>query len=139
MESASQFHWWYIPIILFVLFIMFGKGSKGGMVVKRFIADLKILDLRFKKCRPEAEYIIFKEGSPDKIDIEIENLFLDVGEELELFLNGSSLATITVKRDKEAEFEHWSDEMDFPVIKEGDELVIKYQNAEVIKGTFRVR
>jgi hypothetical protein len=43
-----------------------------------------------------------------------------------------------VKSNKEAEFDHWSDEdVDFPVIKEGDELVIRYQGIDALKGTFQ--
>ena len=48
-------------------------------------------------------------------------------------------ANVTVERDREADFEHWSDEdIDFPEIKEGDELVIKYQGVEALKGTFKL-
>jgi len=131
-----EFHWWYILIVLVVVFIIFGK-SKGGVVVKRYTANMQILDERFSDCRPEADYTIFKEGKPEKIDIDIENLSIPVGDELELHLNGNLLAKIEVKRNHEAEFEHWSDEaVTFPKIKAGDELVVKYQNTDVLKGSF---
>ena len=55
-------------------------------------------------------------------------------------INGKKLATVLVEQDKEAEFEHWSDgNVSFPVIKEGDELIIMYQNADALKGTFRLK
>ncbi len=120
-----EFHWWYIFIGLIFFFIFFGKG-KGGVVVKRLTANMEILDQRFDECRPEAEYSTFKEGSPDHIDIEIEQLPIQVGEELEFQLNRKTLANVKVERDKEAEFDQWS-----------DELVIKYQGVDVLKGTFQ--
>ena len=136
MDYFFEFHWWYILIgVLFV--IAFGKG-KGGFVVKRFTADLELLDDRFKACRTEASYAIFKEGSPDHIEIEIENLFLCAGEVLEIFLDGKFLATATVEKDKEAEFDHWSDEgVSFPEIKGGEHLVIKYKGTPIFQGTFQ--
>lgn len=132
-----QFHWWYILIGIVLLFLIFGKG-KGGVVVKRVRAKFEVLDPRFQDCRPEADYCIFKPGKPEHIDIEIENLSIPVGEELAFFINGASLACVTVKRNKEAEFDHWSDEdLSFPVIIEGDELLVKYQGNDVLKGIFR--
>lgn len=135
MDYFLEFHWWYI-LVGFFLLILFNKG-KGGVVVKRFTANMKILDQRFIECLPEATYSVFKKGKPEKIDIEIENLFLQTGEELEFLINGKVLSHVKVKSNKEAEFEHWSDEgVDFPKIHEGDELVIKYQGIDVLKGTF---
>ena len=131
-----EFHWWYLLVGFVLAFVVFGKG-KGGVVVKRFTANLEILDQQFEGCRPEAKYSIFKEGKPDHIEIELEGLTIAVGEELEFQLNGKTLAKVNVEPDKEAEFDHWSDEdVYFPPIREGDELVIKYQNVEVLKGTF---
>lgn len=121
----------------YFFFIFFGK-RKGGVVVKRLTANMEILDQRFDGYRPEAEYSTFKEGRPDHIDIEIEQLPIQAGEELEFQLEGKTLANVKVQRDKEAGFDHWSDEdIDFPAIKEGDELVIKYQGVDVLKGTFQ--
>lgn len=135
MDYFLEFHWWYI-LVGVALFMVVGKG-KGGLVVKRFSADLKVLDPRFEACRTEATYAIFKEGSPDHIEIEVENLFLDVGEVLEIFLDDSLLAKIEVKKDKEAEFDHWSDEaVRFPKISGGEHVVIKYKNAAVFAGVF---
>jgi len=132
-----EFHWWYIFSGIILFFIIFGK-SKGGIVVKRFTANLEILDQRFEGCVAEAEYSMFKEGRPDHIEIELDRLSIPVGEELEFHVNGKLLANVAVERDKEAEFDHWSDEeVDFPVIKKGDELIIKYQNINVLKGTFQ--
>ena len=137
MDYFMQFHWWYILVGIIILFIVFGKG-KGGIVVKRVTANMEILDPRFEGCIPECKYSIFKEGSPDHIEIEVEKLSIQVGEELEFQLNGKTIAKVKVECDKEAEFDHWSDEnVDFPVIKEGDELVIKYQDVDVLKGTFQ--
>lgn len=131
-----EFHWWYIIVGGMALIVFLGK-SKGGIVVKRFSANLEILDERFRGCRPEADYSIFKQGEPDHIDIEIDNLPLHKGEELEFYINGNTLAKAVVKRNNEAEFDHWGDEnVDFPVIKEGDELIVKYQNKDVLKGVF---
>lgn len=108
--------------------------------MERYIADMEILDECFKGCRPEASYSIFKEGKPHHIDIEIENLALPTGEELDFRLNGETLAKVEVEKDKEAEFDYWSDEgVKFPVIKEGDELVIRYENTDVLKGVFKSR
>ena len=81
MDYFMEFHWWYIPIGFIFLLFLFGKG-KGGVVVKRFTANMEILDQRFDGCRPEAKYSIFKEGSPDHIEIEVEKLPIQVGEEL---------------------------------------------------------
>lgn len=134
MEYFMEFHWWYVLVGL-VLLMMF--NGKGGFVVKGYTANLMILDDRFVNCVPTAKYSIFKEGQPDKIDIDIEELSLPVGDEMELLLNGKRFASIEVERDMEAEFEYWSDEdVEFPVIKEGDELVVIYQGTEVLKGTF---
>ncbi len=136
MDYFLEFHWWYL-LVAFFLFTFFGKG-KGGIVVKRFTANIEVLDQRFEECRPNATYAIFKEGSPDHIEIEIDNLFLNVGEELEFYINGTLLAIVKVKRNKEAEFDHWSNEgVNFPAIEDSDELTIKYQSSEVLKGTFR--
>ena len=132
-----EFSWWYVVGGLFLIFLVFGK-RKGGVVVRRYTAQLKVLDPRFEGCRPEASYSTFKEGSPDHIDIELEDLTIPVGEELEFMLNGELLATVPVERDREAEFDHWSDEgVDFPAIVEGDELVIRYQGVDVLRGTFQ--
>lgn len=136
MDYFGEFHWWYLAAGL-LLFLLFGKG-KGGVVVKRFTADLSVLDERFSACRTEASYAIFKEGSPHHIEIEIENLFLAVDEVLEFFLDGDLLAAVKVEKDKEAEFDHWSDEgVSFPEIKGGEHLVIKYKELAVFEGTFR--
>lgn len=132
-----EFNWWYLLGGLFLVFLVFGK-RKGGVVVKRYTARLKVLDPRFEGCRPEAKYSIFKEGSPDHIDIELEELTIPVGDELEFRLNGEAFADVRVERDREAEFDHWGDEgVDFPVVKEGDELVIRYKDVDVLRGTFR--
>jgi len=132
-----EFQWWYILILIFIIFIFFGK-SKGGVVVKRFVASLEILDERFEGCRTEAKYHIFKKG-PDHIEIEVERLSIPVDEELEIQVNGSIFAKVKVQHDKEAEFDFWSDEgVDFPIIKEGDELTIRYQGVDVLTGTFRI-
>lgn len=137
MDYFLEFHWWYV-LIGFVLLIKFTGKSKGGIVVKGFTADMQILDERFNDCDPDASYYIFKAGKPDHIDIEVERLSIPVGDELEFYLNGKLLAKAEVKKDKEAEFDHWSDEdVYFPKINEGDELVVKYQNEDVIKGTFK--
>ena len=137
MEYFEEFHWWYVLIGIVLLFLFFGK-SKGGMVKKRVTADLAVLDERFAACITEADYSIFKEGSPDHIEIEVEQLPIEAGEELAFELNGETLALVTVNRKQEAEFDHWSDEgIDFPVVKEGDVLVIKYQGVDVFKGAFR--
>lgn len=135
MEYFMQFHWWYILAGFVLCFIVFGKG-KGGLVVKRVTAKLEILDQRFAKCPAEAKYSTFKEGSPDHIEIKIKELPAFVGEELEFQINEEKLAMVRVGRNK-AEFDYWSDEgVGFPVIKEGDELVIKYQGVVVLKGIF---
>ena len=141
MEYLMQFHWWYLllPFVLLILFVMiFGEG-KGGIVVKRFTAKLSVIDERFKGCQPEANYSIFKEGQPDRINIEVEELHLSPGEELDFQLNGTSIAIVKVEKDREAEFDHWSDEnVTFPVVAESDELVIKYQGFDVLKGIFHL-
>ena len=132
-----QFHWWMVPLALVVLFILFGK-KKGGVVAQRLEADFDVLDDRFAESRPEADYCTFKAGTPDHIDIELENLPVPVGEPVELLLNGALLATVPVKRNREAEFDHWSDEaVDFPKVEAGDELVVRYHGASVMKGVFR--
>jgi len=98
---------------------------------------MQILDDRFQGCDPDADYSIFKEGKPDHIDIEIERLTIPVGDELELYLNGKLLSKVIVKRNKEAEFDHWADEdVTFPKVKEGDELIVKYQGSDALKGIF---
>ncbi len=138
MDYFLQFHWWYVLIAIVLLFIFTGK-SKGGIVVKRFTADMQILDDRFLGCDPEADYSIFKEGKPDHIEIEIERLTIPVGDELEFYLNGKLLSKVSVKRNKEAEFDHWSDEdVTFPKIKEGDEVIVKYQGVDALKGIFKL-
>lgn len=131
-----EFHWWYLPVALVVFFLLF-RDRKGGVVVTRYSATLEVLDPRFADCRPEADYSIFKEGTPDHIEIELEGLAIPPGDELEFRLNGELLAVVRVERDHEAEFDHWSDEgVDFPRIHEGDELVIRYRGADVLQGTF---
>ena len=137
MEYFLDFHWWYILVGLALLILFTGKG---GRVIKRYSADLEVLDPQFNDCLLEADYSIFKEGKPEKIEIEVERLPLDVGELLELlelYINGSHLADMKVKKDKEAEFEHWSDgDVHFPKIREGDLIVIKYLGKDILKGTF---
>ena len=132
-----EFQWWYPFVGLFLAFLIFGK-RKGGIVVTRVSADLRVLDPRFAGCRPEAKYSTFKDGSPDHIEIELDDLSLSEGEEVEFHLNGTLLARVPVKRNREAEFDHWSDEdVDFPVIRAGDELLVRYLGADVMQGTFR--
>jgi len=47
------------------------------------------------------------------------------------------LANVTVDRQQEAEFEHWSDEdVVFPHVNAGDQLDIVYQNNVVLSGVF---
>lgn len=138
MDYFLQFHWWYVPIAIILLFAITGK-SKGGVVVKRFTADMQILDERFQGCDPDADYSIFKEGKPDHIDIEIERLTIPVGDELEFYINGELLAKVNVKRNREAEFDHWSDEdVVFPKVKDGDELIVRYQGIDALKGIFKL-
>lgn len=137
MEYFLQFHWWYILVGIVLFFIFFGK-KKGGIVSTRLIAELEVLDERFKGCKPEADYTTFKNDGPDHIDIEIERLSLNEGEEVEFLINGTLLAKVKVKRNNEAEFDHWADEdIDFPVIHENDELIVIYDNIEVLKGSFQ--
>jgi len=137
MDYFLQFHWWYVPLGVVLLFLFFGK-SKGGIVVKRFSANMQILDDRFQSCDPKADYSIFKKGKPDHIDIEIQRLTIPVGDELELYLNGEHFATVAVKPNKEVEFDPWGDEgVAFPKVDDGDELVVKYQGDDALKGTFK--
>lgn len=137
MEYFLEFHWWYLLAGAVFLFTVFGK-SKGGVIAKRLTASMDVLDERFAGCRLEAKYSTFKKDSPDHLEIELENLSIPVGDELEFEINGETLAKVKVEKDHEAEFDYWSDEgVDFPVINEGDRLVIRYQRSEVIKGTFR--
>lgn len=139
MDYFMEFHWWYILVGIILLF-MFAGEIKGGIVVKRFVANMVVLDERFKECRPKAKYSIFEEGKPDHINIEVDNLSIPAGEELELQLNGVTFATVNVKKhDNEAEFSHWSDEnVAFPVVNERDVLVVKYQKNAILKGVFRL-
>lgn len=135
MDYFMEFHWWYLVVGFIFLFVVFGKG-KGGVVKKRVAASLEILDDRFAECPNEAKYSTFKEGSPDHIEIKVKDLPLPDGDILEFQVNNKALAIVEVKRNK-AEFDYWSDEeVGFPVIIEGDELVIKYQGIAVLKGTF---
>lgn len=136
MEYFMQFHWWYILIALFLLICFTGK-HRGGVVVKRFTADIEVLDPHFETCDIQADYSIFKEGKPHHFEIEIEELTIPIGDELLFLINGKILSTVTVKKDKEAEFDYWSDEgIYFPGIKEGDELLVRYQKTDVIRGVF---
>jgi len=137
MDYFLEFHWWYVLLGLVVFVLLFGK-SKGGVVVKRYSAYLEVLDERFTGCTQEAKYLVFKPGKPEKIEIEVEKLPLDVGEMLEFQINGKHLANVLVEKDKEAEFEHYSDEgVSFPKIKAGDEVTIKYQGKNIIQGEFQ--
>jgi hypothetical protein len=136
MDYFMKFHWWYLPVGFVLVFMFFGKG-KGGIVVKRVTANLEPLDQRFAECTTEAKYSTFKEGSPDHIEIKIKELPVSAGDQLEFLINNKTLAMVQVKSKKKAEFDYWRDEnVDFPVIKEGDELLIKSQGADVFKGTF---
>ncbi len=134
-----EFHWWYILVGIILFFLFFGK-KKGGVVTTRLIADMQVLDSRFESCKPKANYTTFKNDGPDHIDIEIERLSLSENQELEFLINGNLLAKVKVKRNKEAEFDHWADEdIHFPVIHEGDELIVIYDNTEILKGIFRLK
>lgn len=136
MDYFLTFHWWYIPVAFIVIFLVFGK-RKGGVVLSRVTAYLEVLDQRFADCRYEAKYSTFKEGTPDHIEIELKDLTIPVGDEVEFLINGKTLAMAEVKQSKKAEFDYWSDEgVEFPKIREGDELVIKYQSVEILKGRF---
>ena len=138
MENLELYHWIAIVIGVVLFLKLFGK-SKGGAIVSRVTADLKVLSPQFQSCRPEAKYLTFKEGKPNKIDIEIENLPLQPGEVLDFYINRKLLSRVEVKRDLEAEFEHWSDEgVDFPHINPGDQLDIAYQNTLVLSGVFQL-
>lgn len=137
MADWFEFHWWYIPFGLVLLYVVFGK-NRGGFVVRGYTADLEILDDRFRDCRTEADYNIFKQGSPDHIEIEIDDVPLPHGEELVFVLNGDELAKVPVKRNREAEFDVWGDEgVSFPQVNAGDELVILYKDQAIMKGSFK--
>lgn len=137
LDYLLEFHWWYLLVLFALWLALFGR-HKGGLVVQRLTAELEVLDERFATCRTEATYSTFKPGTPDHIDIELDRLDLPTGDVLELQLNAQTLATVPVKRNREAEFDHWSDDgTEFPVIKTGDQLVVRYQGHRVLEGTFR--
>lgn len=136
MDYFMEFQWWYILAGILIFSVLFGK-KRGGLIVKRFTAALEVLDERFKDSPIEAKYNIFKKG-PDHIEIEVKELSIPVDDELEIHLNGVLLAKVKVKKNRKAKFDHWSDgDVKFPAIKDGDKLVIQYQNVDVLKGTFR--
>ena len=119
------------------LFFYLSFKSKGGVIVKRITANLEAIDSRFTDSPTEAKYSTFKEGSPDHIEIKIKELPVPAGDQFEFLINDKTLAMFQVMSKKKAEFDYWSDgNVDFPVLKEGDELLIKYQGADVFKGTF---
>ena len=125
---------------LFILSKVLSRGgsSRGGRVITRFTADFKILDPRFEGCRPEADYCIFKEGKPHKIEIEVERLPLEVGDVLDFYINRELLGRVSIDRKHEAEFEHWSDgNVQFPQIKAGDTVEIFHHETPIISGVFR--
>ena len=131
-----EFHWWYVPLLLIVAFLVFGK-RKGGVVARRVEARWQVLDARFDGCELDADYNTFRNEGPDHIEIEVDNVPLEPGDTLEFLINGEHLADVEVSRGREAEFDHWSDEdVDFPVIKAGDELLIRYKGNDVLKGVF---
>lgn len=139
MEFVKQYPWIFIVIgaLFFLKFLI--KRGKGGSVVTRVTADLQVLDPQFQACETEAKYITFKEGQPDKIDIEIEDLPLQAGEVLDFYINRQLLSRVEVKRNLEAEFEHWSDEdVALPIINAGDQLDIVYQNRPIMSGVCQV-
>ena len=139
MEFVEQYRWVFIAIGVVFFFILLFKGGKGGRVVTRVTADLQVLDPRFQACVTEAKYVTFKEGQPDKIEIEIEDLPLQPGEVLDFYINRQLLSRVEVKRSLEAEFEHWSDEdVAFPIVNTGDQLDIVYQNRPIMSGIFQV-
>ena len=136
MEYFQQFQWWYIPLGILALFLMFGK-SKGGIVVTRVSANLQPLDGCYSSCRSKARYSTFKPGEPDSIDIRVDGLTLEPGTELALELNNKSFATVNVRKKGDIKFDHWSDEgIDFPKIRAGDKLEIIYQGTPIFAGTF---
>lgn len=142
-EYFSEFHWWYLIVAYLLYLKFFGKG--GGrpiLIVKEIVADLQILDERFHGCDTEARYMIFKQGKPHRIKIEVDDLTIPVGAELVFRINGKLLSVVEVVDDngeREAEFEHWSDgDVLFPEINAGDELTIEYEETEVIRGVFQV-
>lgn len=136
MDYFLQFHWWYLLVAVVLFFVIFGK-KKGGVVATRVSAELEALDDRFQDCRRKADYITFTNDSPDHLDIEIKQLPLKEKETLEFLINGKLLAEVPVRPNFKARFDHWADEdIDFPAVKSGDELIVVYDNAEVFKGTF---
>jgi hypothetical protein len=66
------------------------------VVIKRVASNLEILDQRFERCILEKKYSIFKEGSPDQI--EVQKILIEVGEELEFQLNRETLSKVRVDR-----------------------------------------
>ena len=133
-----EFHWWYIPVLLVVIFLFFGK-RKGGVVEQRVVARMDVQDPRFEACQLDADYCTFRNEGPDHIEIEIEQLPLAPGETLEFLINGEHLADVEVNRSRQAEFDHWSDEgVDFPVVMAGDVLLIRYNGADVVRGVFEL-
>lgn len=136
MDYFLQFHWWYLLVAVVLFFVIFGK-KKGGVVATRVSAELETLDDRFQNCRAKADYMTFTNDSPDHIDIEIKQLPLKENETLEFLINGKLLAEASVRPNLKAKFDHWADEdVEFPVVKSGDELIVIYDNSEVLKGTF---
>lgn len=135
MDNLLEFNWWYILIAVIIFAIV--KRGKGGVVTKRYEAKLVAVEPSFQGCKTEATYAVFKEGRPDHINIEIDNLPIAAGEEVELLMDGQRFARVKVNRRSSIDFDHWSDETtSFPVVSGGEDLCVRFQGSDLFKGTF---
>ena len=134
MEYWMEFHWWYIPVVIIVLFIFFGKG---GVVIDRFEAKLEAQEARFKDCDAHCTRKFFKNGKDESFQVDIQDIDLPAGDEVAVMINGALLKMLKVKKSKEIEFDIWNDAEDYPIVQPQDTVEIQYNNKPIFVGVFK--
>jgi hypothetical protein len=135
MEYFSGVQWWYLVIpAIALLVILIGKIGK---VSRQYEVELVATDPRFQSCISEIRLSFFEKNREARLEIDLRDLQVPVGESLAILHHGTLLANIPVAFEGEAEYEQWGNaDTPLPDIRPGDELVIAYQGKAVLKGKF---
>lgn len=133
MVYFLEFHWWYCIVGFILLMLLTGRG---GSVSKRIITPLDVVDEKFAGARGHVELTLFKNGKDRKLEVEIDFIDLNKGEELEVFINQQLYRIARVESDKEADVDHWKGDDDYIEIKPGDLVEVKYRDVLIMHAIF---
>ncbi|MDY7026368.1 MAG: hypothetical protein SVC26_08540 [Pseudomonadota bacterium] len=139
MDHFLSHFWFYGVIAVLAGFFFLGKRSNSS-ITEKLVAEFEVKNPQFKLSGFRARYVKFGDESPDRIDVELSQLPLDVAEILDLQVNGQAMVSLRVKPNHQAEFDYWRDEnVGFPVLNANDALDILYRGEVIASGVFQRR